>query len=118
MAADTKLIWGFAGARRARQRCPPLPGSDVRSTEGVLAVTPSGEDSPDRVRPLRSGAPRSSAARKTGDLQLSGLHLHLRNKQRRTIPDQTENPTRPHAGEAQGIKEEMRQRRHHSIPEQ
>src|SRR5262249_43161517 len=28
--------------------------------------------------------------------------LHLRNKQRRTIPDQTENPTRPHAGEAQG----------------
>src|SRR5437016_1077733 len=25
-----------------------------------------------------------------------GLHLHLRNKQRRTIPDQTENPTRPH----------------------
>src|SRR6266516_602200 len=72
------------------------------ATEGVLAVTPSGENPSDRVRPLRSGAPRSSAARKTGDLQFSGLHLHLRNKQRRTIPDQTENPTRPHAGEAQG----------------
>jgi hypothetical protein len=29
----------------------------VRPTEGILAVTPSGEDPSDRVRPLRSGAP-------------------------------------------------------------
>jgi hypothetical protein len=44
------------GKARSRKRCPPLPGSDVRATEGVLAVTPSGEDPSDRVRPLRSGA--------------------------------------------------------------
>ena len=40
---------------------------------------------------------RSTRARKTGNLQLSRLYLHLRNKQPGSIPDQTENPTRPHA---------------------
>src|SRR5438034_3043984 len=70
------------------------------------------------AKAVRSGAPRSSAARKTGDLQLSGLHLDLRNKQRRTIPDQTENPTHRMRAKLKEIKEEMRQRRHHSIPEQ
>ena len=34
------------------------------------------------------------------------------------IPAQTEDPARPHAGEAQEIKEEMRRRMHQPIPEQ
>src|SRR4029450_13291754 len=38
----------------------------------------------------------------TGNLQLSRLYLRLWNKPPGPIPDQTENPTRPHAGEAQG----------------
>ena len=42
------------------------------------AVASSGEDPPDRVRPLRGGRPRAARARQTGDLQLPGLHLHLR----------------------------------------
>src|SRR5262249_48661906 len=85
-----------------RERCPALLGRHARSTAGVLAVTPSGEDPPDRVRPLCGGPTRSTRAGKTGNLQLSRLYLRLWNEPSGTIPDQTENPTRPHAGEAQG----------------
>ena len=38
---------------------------------------------------------------KTGDLRLPGLHLHLRQDPLGEIPDQTEDPTGPHANEAQ-----------------
>ena len=59
---------------------------------------------PEKTR--RSAASQWSAALISGSKNrrpsISGFHLHLRKKQRRTIPDQTEGPTRPHAGEAQG----------------
>ena len=45
---------------------------------GVRAVAASGEDPPDRVRPLCGGPTRAARARQAGDLQLPGLHLHLR----------------------------------------
>jgi len=39
-------------------------------------------------------------ARQTGDLQLPGFYPHLRENPRGQIPDSTENPSGPHAGEA------------------
>ena len=45
---------------------------------GVLAVASSGEDPPDRVWPLCGGQTRPARAWQTGDLQVPGVHLHLR----------------------------------------
>ena len=62
---------------------------------------------PDKTRLIEFGRfaadrrAQTPRARKTGNLQISRLYLHLRNKQTGTIPDQTEIPTRSHAGEAQ-----------------
>lgn len=38
----------------------------------------AGEDPADRVRSLCGGKPPTARTRQTGDLQLLGLHLHLR----------------------------------------
>ena len=84
--ADARRFWD---AMRARLR-------------GVRAVAASGQDPPDRVRPPRGGPTRAARARQTGDLQLPGLHLHLRQARRGQLPAQAEDPARPHAGEAQG----------------
>ena len=48
----------------------------------------------------RSGAP--SAARQTGDLQLPGLHLRLRQEPSGPLSGRTEDPPRPHASQAPG----------------
>ena len=45
---------------------------------GVCAVAAPGEDPAHRVRPLCGGPPQAARARQAGDLQLPGLHLHLR----------------------------------------
>ena len=60
---------------------------------------------PEKTRLIEFGrfAAERRARRRLGKpetFSFLGLYLHLRSKQRRTIPDQTENPTRPHAGEA------------------
>src|SRR6266536_1488493 len=52
-------------------------------------------------RTLCGGTPPAARARQAGDLQLPGLHLHLRQDSPGQIPDQEEDPARPHAGEAQ-----------------
>src|SRR6266536_5271200 len=52
-------------------------------------------------RTLCGGTPPAARARQAGDLQLPGLHLHLRQDSPGQIPDQKEDPARPHAGEAQ-----------------
>ena len=69
---------------------------------GVLAVATSGQDPPDRVRPPCCGQTRATRARKTGDLQVPGLRVHLRALAHGQIPTQTENPARSHADKAQG----------------
>src|SRR5215468_12742642 len=55
----------------------------------------------DRVRTLRGGTPQASRAWQAGDLLLLGLYLYLRQNPDGQIPDQTEDPSRPHASEAQ-----------------
>ena len=67
----------------------------------VCAVTASREDPADRVRTFCGGTPRAARARQAGNLQLPGLHLHLRQDPRGQIPDQKEDSAGPHAGEAQ-----------------
>ena len=69
---------------------------------GVCAVAASGEDPPDRVRPPCGGQPQAARAWQAGDLQLPGLHLHLRQIAQGQLPDSQEDPARPHAGEAAG----------------
>ena len=59
-----------------------------------------GEDPVDRVWTSCGGKPQAARARQTGDLQLPGLHLHQRQVAPGQVPDQTEVPTRPPAGEA------------------
>ena len=62
---------------------------------------------PDKTRLIEFGrfaAAQSQAARarKTGDLYLPGVHVHLRKIAQRALPASTEDPRRPHAGEAPG----------------
>ena len=83
------IIVGF----RARDRRPALPGRDARKVREVCVDAASGQDPPDRVRPLRGGQARAARARQTGDLQLPRLHLHLRQIARGRLPDQTEDPS-------------------------
>src|SRR5580704_16076716 len=86
-ASRTKLTPGASGTRCARAWQRSL-------------VVASGEDPPDRVWPFRSGLARSARAWKTGDLQLPGLHVHLRQIPPRAFPAQAEDPAGPHAREA------------------
>jgi Reverse transcriptase (RNA-dependent DNA polymerase) len=59
---------------------------------------------PEKTRLIEFGRfaaePQAARARQTGVLQLPGLHLHLRQDPSGQIPDQTEDPSGPHAGEA------------------
>ena len=68
----------------------------------VCAVAPSGQDPPDRVRPLRrrTGARRGRLRQAAGDVHVPGLHPHLRQVATGLLPPQAEVPARPHAGEA------------------
>src|SRR6185312_16102104 len=87
---------------RTRSRSPILPGGDASAATGVLAVAASREDPAYRVWTLCGEEPQAAWARQTGDLQLPGLHLHLRQIPSGQVPDQADDPAGPHAGEAQG----------------
>ena len=78
---------------------------------------------PEKTRLIEFGRfaaarPQATRARQAGDLQLPGLHLHLRNIPTGLFPAQAEDPARPHAGEARMVKEAMRRRMHQPIPQQ
>jgi RNA-directed DNA polymerase len=68
---------------------------------GICIVAAPGQDPPHRIRPLRGGESRAARARKTGDLRLPGPHPHLRKIAQGLLSDQTEDPSRPHAGEVE-----------------
>src|SRR3979411_303356 len=70
----------------------------------MCAVTTPREDPADRVRPICGGTPQAARARQAGDLQLPGLHLHLRQEPRGGNPCQTDAPAGPQAREAQDEK--------------
>src|SRR6266496_4108605 len=72
----------------------------ARAVAGVCAVTSCREDPAHRVRTLCSKRSQSARARQAGDLQLPGLHLHLRQNPFGEIPAYQEDPAGPHAGEA------------------
>jgi hypothetical protein len=55
-----------------------------------------------RVRTLCGGTPQAARAQQAGDLQLPGLHFHLRQDPFGQIPTSTENPAGPYEGEATG----------------
>jgi len=60
---------------------------------------------PDKTRLIefgRSGQPRTTRLEQAGDLQVPGLHLHLRQIAQRRLPLEAQEPRRPHAGEAEG----------------
>ena len=84
----------------------------------VCAVAASREDPAHRVRTLCGGTPQAARARQAGDLQLPGLHLHLRQDPRGQIPDQTEDPADRMRAKLKMIKEEMWRRMHQPIPVQ
>ena len=85
---------------------------------GVRAVAASGEDPPDRVRPLCGGTPQAARARQAGDLQLPGLYVHLRQDPRGQIPLKRKTRRDRMRAKLQEIKEELRRRMHQPIPEQ
>src|ERR1700676_742261 len=92
----------YRGRLRARGRCPALLGRDAHAFGSIFADAASGEDPPDRVWSPCGGQTRPARARQTGDLQLPGFHLHLRQIPPGQIPPQSEDPTRSHAGETRG----------------
>ena len=62
---------------------------------------------PDKTRLIEfgrfcGGRPQATRARQTGDLCVLGLQLHLRQITPGILPTPPEDPTRPHAGEAEG----------------
>jgi hypothetical protein len=79
-----------------------VAGKPANKAEQPAAERSAAE--PEAAEPVerRAGAPQAARARQAGDLRLPGLHLHLWQDPSREIPDQTENPRGPHAGEAQG----------------
>ena len=73
-----------------------------RQVAGVRAVASSGQDPPDRVRPLCGVESKKAWARQTGDLQVPGVRSHLRKIPTGRLPDQEEVSARPHARKAPG----------------
>ena len=68
-----------------------------------MLIAPSGQDPFDRVRPFRSAANcERRGLSKPENLQVPGLHLHLRQLAQRRLPLEAQEPRRPHAGEAEG----------------
>ena len=62
---------------------------------------------PDKTRLIEFGRFAATdrklrGARKAGNLHVLGLHLHLWAITRRELPASTEDPTRPHVGQAEG----------------
>src|SRR5215217_6372963 len=74
----------------------------ARALGGVCADVASGQDPPDGVRPPGSGEPSAARAWQAGDLRVPGLYLHLWQDASRSLPDLSEDPPGPHAGEAPG----------------
>jgi retron-type reverse transcriptase len=70
-----------------------------RFEEFALSLNP---DKTRQVRPPCGGPTNSQRARQAGDLQLPGLHLHLRTLALGPVPHQEEIPARSHADKAQG----------------
>ena len=91
------LVVGFEHEADA---CRFLEEIRTREAQRVRAVASSGEDPANRVRPPRGRPPRKARSREAGNLHLPGLHFHLRQDTSGQIPNQTEDPHRPHAGEA------------------
>ena len=85
----------------------------------VCADTAPREDPADRVRTLCGGTPPAARARQAGDLQLPGLHLHLRQDPRRANSRSKGRPERDRMrAKLKMIKAEMWRRMHQPIPEQ
>src|SRR5688572_1687593 len=75
---------------------------EMRERLGKFALSLHPRRPVDRVRTLCCGTPQATWARQAGDLQLPGLHLHLRHNPFGEIPATAENPSGPHASEAPG----------------
>ena len=87
--------------------------------EEFCAVASSGEDPPDRVRPPRGGQARAAWARQTGDLQLPGLHLHLRQVRVGASSSSRGRPGGTACGRSSGrSRRSCDERMHQPIPEQ
>ena len=85
---------------------------------GVLAVAASGQDPPDRVWPLRGGSTRQARTWQTGDLQIPGLHVHLRTITHGRFALKRKSRRDRMRAKLKEIKEELRRRMHQPIPEQ
>ena len=109
------IVVGFeheADARRFLRR-------DAGTAGGVRADAASGEDPADRVWPPCGGATKEARGWQAGDLQLPGLHLHLRQVAARQVSCSWRKTRRDrYAGEALAVKEELRRRMHQPIPRQ
>ena len=92
------LVAGFAHESDARRFLDAM-----RDRLGKFALSLH----PDKTRLIEFGRfaatdPQDTRARKAGNLHVLGLHLHLRSISPRQLPASTEDPTRPHAGKAEG----------------
>ena len=70
---DRALRGRHRGGLRARSRRPALSGCHARAARRFLAVAASGQDPPDRVRPLCSAGPAAAGARQARHLHVLGF---------------------------------------------
>ncbi len=87
---------------RAPGRCRAVPGGDARAAGRVRSDAACGEDTPDPVRPLCGAEPERAWRRQTGDVQLPGVHPHLRAQPARRLPAEAEDAARSDASAAAG----------------
>ena len=92
------IIVGFQDENEARRFWDAMRG---RLEEYSLSLHPD-KTRLIRVWPLRSGPARSTRPWQTGNLQIPGIHVHLRTITPRALRVEAQIPRRPHASEAQG----------------
>ena len=109
------IVVGFEHEADARR----FLGCDARAVGGVCAVAASGQDPPDRVRPLCGGQPRASAglASRRPSISLASPSSADKSRTGNFLLKRKTRRDRMRA-KLKEIKEELRRRMHQPIPEQ
>ncbi len=78
-----------------------VPQRSSRAVREVQLGAAPGQDSPDRVRPLRGVEPKEAGPCQAGDVRVLGLHAHLREDEGRALLAPARHHQKAAAGEAE-----------------
>jgi site-specific DNA recombinase len=78
-----------------------VSGATAEAAGGIRVGTPRGQDTPDSVRAVRGGRPKTGREGETGNVRLSGLHPYLRHDpQKRQVYGTSQNGRQADDGKA------------------